>query len=155
MGGGGPPGGAPFRGGAREGDWFCGSCGNDNFSWRTECKQCGCPKSSGGMPAHGAMGGPPRWDGGHMMGHGAPPQHWGPPPGAHGGGDPSGGHGAWGMPPGGGWGPWAAAQAQPWGAWGGGWPQDWSAWGVPPGGGAEWDGGADRRGRDRDDRGRR
>ena len=152
MGGGGGGGGggqnAPFRGGARDGDWFCGSCGNDNFSWRQECKQCGCPKTAGGVPAHQMAA--PRWDGGGGHGGMMMPQHGGPPMHPGWGGDPSGGHGGGlGMPPAGGWGPWAAA-AGPWAGWGGGWG-DWSAWGAPPGG--DW-GDGDRKG-GRDDRGRR
>ena len=75
--GGGPPGGdgkslhPPFLvqilfsfllcdlgGPGREGDWRCGesSCGNMNFSWRSECNRCKTPRSdlTGGAP-----GGPP------------------------------------------------------------------------------------------------
>ena len=29
-------------------DWICSSCGNDNFSFRTECNKCGKPKAGGG-----------------------------------------------------------------------------------------------------------
>ncbi|MGB0394561.1 MAG: zinc finger Ran-binding domain-containing protein [Candidatus Poseidoniaceae archaeon] len=29
-------------------DWICSSCGNDNFSFRTECNKCGTPKAGGG-----------------------------------------------------------------------------------------------------------
>ena len=29
-------------------DWECPSCGNNNFSFRTECNQCGKPKAGGG-----------------------------------------------------------------------------------------------------------
>merc|ERR1712187_58559 len=28
----------------RPGDWNCPSCGNHNFSSRTDCKQCGLPR---------------------------------------------------------------------------------------------------------------
>ncbi|MBL6890191.1 MAG: hypothetical protein ISR25_06850 [Candidatus Poseidoniaceae archaeon] len=37
-------------------DWICPSCKNDNFSFRTECNQCGKPRpggSSGGGDSHG------------------------------------------------------------------------------------------------------
>ena len=31
-------------GAARAGDWICPSCGNNNFSWRSTCKQCTVPR---------------------------------------------------------------------------------------------------------------
>lgn len=36
--------------GGREGDWTCPnfSCGNNNFSWRTECNRCQTPKPGSG-----------------------------------------------------------------------------------------------------------
>merc|ERR1719213_1115434 len=39
----------PVAGGAAAyvpGDWLCGSCGNHNFQWRTECKRCNAPRSA-------------------------------------------------------------------------------------------------------------
>lgn len=50
MGNGPPPGQVKmFRGkggAARAGDWICPGCGNNNFSWRTTCKQCNMSRSS-------------------------------------------------------------------------------------------------------------
>jgi hypothetical protein len=51
MGGGGMGGGGG-GGGSRPGDWICGSCSNNNFAWRTECKRCNAPGGNGG----GGMG---------------------------------------------------------------------------------------------------
>ena len=33
---------------SRDGDWECKGCGNNNFSFRTECNRCGKPKTGGG-----------------------------------------------------------------------------------------------------------
>jgi len=130
----------PFRGGAREGDWFCGACGNDNFSWRTECKQCACPKAGGPPSAYGGGG---RGGGGYAAeagyGGGSGYGDWGPPPA---GWVPPAGYG----PPGGSWGP-------PGGGWGGGGyggppGGGWSDYGGPTGGygGGGWGGGGGGRG---------
>lgn len=40
---------------AREGDWICVSCKNNNFAWRTECKRCNCNKD--GTPGTGNSNG--------------------------------------------------------------------------------------------------
>lgn len=40
---------------AREGDWICVGCKNNNFAWRTECKRCNCNKD--GTPGTGGGGG--------------------------------------------------------------------------------------------------
>uniref|UniRef100_A0A8C1S3E0 Uncharacterized protein n=1 Tax=Cyprinus carpio TaxID=7962 RepID=A0A8C1S3E0_CYPCA len=57
MGWNGPPGGNVQK---RAGDWECPSpgCGNQNFSWRTECNQCKAPKPEGlGAPSFPPAGG--------------------------------------------------------------------------------------------------
>eukprot|EP00793_Prasinoderma_coloniale_P002272 PRCOL_00002780-RA len=52
----------------RPGDWACNSCGNINFSFRTECKKCNAPRSYD-APTPLGPGGIPR----PGMGHGPPP----------------------------------------------------------------------------------
>jgi hypothetical protein len=144
--GGGPPPGVnpgPFRGGLRAGDWYCAQCGNDNFSWRTECKQCGCPKAAGGVAAApgggGRGGGAPPYAGGNRGGWDE--QAWG------GGGWGPGGGGGWGGGPpqgygGGGWGGGGGWDAGWGGGWGGGGPGGPGGWGGgPPMGGPPPDNG--------------
>ncbi|MBA45964.1 MAG: hypothetical protein CMB31_05200 [Euryarchaeota archaeon] len=36
------------QGQSRDGDWVCKGCGNNNFSFRTECNRCGKSKTGGG-----------------------------------------------------------------------------------------------------------
>ena len=64
RGGGGRGGGPPSSGGndipGRDGDWRCGesSCGNMNFSWRSECNRCKTPRPdlTGGSMSGGGPG---------------------------------------------------------------------------------------------------
>lgn len=48
-------------GAARAGDWICPSCKNNNFSWRTTCKQCNISRPvSAAVVDRDEEGGPPR-----------------------------------------------------------------------------------------------
>ncbi|XP_066509251.1 RNA-binding protein EWS-like isoform X2 [Hoplias malabaricus] len=85
MGWNGPPG--PNNIQKRAGDWECpnAGCGNQNFSWRTECNQCKAPKPEG-------LGPPDGGDRGRGMGRGGRGMDRGPP----GMGGPVGMRGGWG-----------------------------------------------------------
>ncbi|CAO1333757.1 unnamed protein product [Diamesa hyperborea] len=41
----------------RDGDWDCTDCGNSNFKWRKECKQCGTAGGNADAPARSSRGG--------------------------------------------------------------------------------------------------
>merc|ERR1719184_35281 len=61
-GGRGPPSGGNSDGPTRDGDWRCteSSCGNMNFSWRSECNRCKTPRSD--LTGGNSSGGPPDYD---------------------------------------------------------------------------------------------